>query len=247
METNVPTKTKRFTSHVTTDYGVFRTPEYQRHVDKNYVEKLKKSLKERGQIEQVTVDTQGNIIDGQHRVEALKALRMPVWYSINHALNAEEDSSFACKDANNVSHKWGIISYVNWAKRNGNDIVAEAEEVANRWNNETKGALTVNGALELLNGAKNNNGLKKQLDNLGYTLNYELALNVYEFAGYLKDYVMGNPFSSRMLRPLKKLAIEKNGLKLSVAKKMCTKRHIRIFALQKDNYEFIKELYEKYE
>ena len=50
-----------------------------------------------------------------------------------------------------------------------------------------------------------------------------------------------------MIRPLRKLAQEKGSLKLSVAKKMCSKKHIRVFASQKDNYEFIKELYEKYE
>lgn len=246
MEKKVPTKTMRFTSHVTKDYSVFKTPNYQRQLNDNYVKNLKKSLRETGQIEQVTVDQQGNIIDGQHRVEALKQLGMPVWYCINHALNNDDNSSVACKDANNVSNKWGIMSYVNWAKRNGNDVVSEAEAIANDWNALTKKKLTVPLALELLNGATLA-GVKKDLNDLNYRLDYETAKNVFDFAYFLKDYVVGNVFSSRMIRPLKSLAIEKDGLKLSVAKKMCTKKHIRIFATQKDNYDFIKELYEKYE
>lgn len=246
METKVPTKTMRFTSHVTKDYSVFKTPNYQRELNKHYVKKLKKSLSETGQIEQVTVDQQGNIIDGQHRVEALKQLGLPVWYCINHALNSNDNSSTACKDANNVSNKWGIMSYVNWAKRNGNDVVSEAQAIANDWSTLTKNNLTVPMALELLNG-NSIASVKRDLDGLSYKLDYETAKNVFDFAYFLKDYVVGNVFSSRMIRPLKSLAIEKDGLKLSVAKKICTKKHIRIFATQKDNYEFIKELYEKYE
>jgi len=246
MEANVSTKTKRFTSHVTKDYSVFKTPAYQRELNKNYVDKIKKSLRETGQIEQITVDQQGNIIDGQHRVEALKQLGMPVWYCINHALSNDTNSSGACKDANNVSNKWGIMSYVNWAKQNGNDVVSEAESIAREWNTITRNKLSIPLALELLNGSSPYS-VKRDLDSLSYRLDYETAKNVFDFAYFLKDYVVGNSFSSRMIRPLKRLSIEKDGLKLSVAKKMCTKRHIRIFATQKDNYEFIKELYEKYE
>ena len=246
METPVPTKTMRFTSHVTKDYSVFKTPAYQREVNKNYVNKLKKSLRETGQIEQVTVDQQGNIIDGQHRVEALKQLGMPVWYCINHALNSDDNSSSACKDANNVSNKWGVMNYVNWAKQNGNDVVAEAEEIAKEWSAMTRKQLTVPLALELLSGSKSAN-VKRDLDKLDYRLNYDLAKNVFDFAYFLKDYVVGNSFSARIIRPLKTLSAEKGGLKLSVAKKMCTKKHIRVFNTQQDNYDFIKELYEKYE
>lgn len=246
METTVPTKTMRFTSHVTTDYSVFKTPGYQRELRDRHVEELKRSLKKTGQIEQVTVDKQGNVIDGQHRVAALKALGMPVWYCINHALVTDSASSHACKDANNVSNRWTIMSYVNWAKKNGNDVVEDAENIAKEWSAITKGAMTVPGALELLGGA-DNKSIKRSLDNLEYAINYDLAKNVFDFAYYLKDFVIGNPFSSRMIRPLRKLAQEKGSLKLSVAKKMCSKKHIRVFASQKDNYEFIKELYEKYE
>jgi hypothetical protein len=239
-------KSPRFTVHSTTDYSVFKRPDYQRDVKDSYIEKIMSSIKREGQIEAITVDVSGNVVDGQHRLEALKRLKMPVWYCINHALEDRDKSSFACKSANNVSNKWTIMSYVNWAKRNGNDIVGEAEAIANEWSKLSKGKLTVPGALELLNGTSTN-GVKKELDTLNYRINYETAKNVFDFASFLQDYVVGNPFSSRMLRPLKKLAIEKDGLNVSVAKKMCSKKHIRVFASQSDNYDFIKELYEKYE
>lgn len=235
----------KFTVHSTKDYSVFKIPNYQRDVNQSAVKKLAQSIKAEGQLQAVTVDVSGTVIDGQHRLEALKSLKMPVWYCINHDLGKKDTSNYACKTANNVSNKWSIMSYVNWAKRNGNDVVAEAEAIAKDWSKTTNNKLTVALALDLLN--KSNSGTKASLDSLSYKLNYDTAKNVYDVATLMEPYVVGNPFSARIIRPLKILSQQKGGLDLKVAEKMCQKKHVRIFNTQKENYDFIKELYEKYE
>ena len=236
----------KFTVHSTTDYSVFRIPEYQREVKDHPVKKIMNSIRNEGQIQPLTVDVSGNVIDGQHRLEALKRLRLPVWYCINHDLGQREESSFACKSANNVSNKWNLMAYVNWAKKNGNEVIAEAEAIAKDWHYATNKELTIASGLELLNSASLQDA-KSDLDNLTYKMNYDVAKNVLDFASYLKDYTVGTPFCSRMIRPLKRLSIEKGGLDIKVAKKMCKRKHIRIFASQGENYNFMKELYDKYE
>jgi hypothetical protein len=236
----------RFTVHVTNDYSVFKLPDYQRAVAEGSVKKIMSSIKKDGQIQALTVDKSGNIVDGQHRLEALKRLKLPVWYCINHNLDKKEESSQACKSANNVSRKWNLMAYVNWAKKNGNEVIAEAEAIARDWSKTTNGELTIASALELLNSASLQDA-KSDLDQLTYKMNYDVAKNVFDFADFLKDYTVGTPFCSRMVRPLKKLSLEKGGLDIRVAKKMCKRKHIRIFASQGENYNFIKELYEKYE
>lgn len=241
---NTTSNNPRFTSHVTKDYSVFKIPNYQRELNTSLINILIDSIDSfGGQIQPVTVDVSGYVIDGQHRLEALKALGMPVWYVINHALSEEEISSYACRDANNVSNKWKLMNYANWAIHNGNDIVKEAEAIAREWSEATGNRLTVGMALELLNGDPKR--VSKSFNDLTYKIDYETAKNVFDFANALYPNMAGNPFCSRMIRPIKKLCIEKNGLDVRIANKMTSRKNIKIYGAQQDNYDFIKELYEK--
>ncbi len=247
METITSTKTGRFTVHQTKDYSVFKFPEFQREVNRNVVKQLKSNIKEYGGLLQpVVVDVAGNVIDGQHRIQALIELELPVHYVINHAIQDIEDSSYACRDANNTGSKWKALAYANWAGNNGNEVVKEAQAIAEAWSEETKGELTVFSALELMNGSSVQQ-LKNDLNNLNFTLDLKTAKNVFDFAMVLSEKMVASPFTTRMIRPLKMLSLEKDGLDLKVAKKMCRRKHIQVFASQKENYKFLKELYEKCE
>lgn len=247
METSTSTKTGRFTVHQTKDYGVFKFPEFQRDINRTVVNSLKKNIKEYGGLLQpVVVDVSGNVIDGQHRIQALIELDLPVHYVINHAIKEIDDSSYACRDANNTGSNWKVLAYANWAGNNGNEVVKEAQDIAEEWNKLTKGNLTIPSALELLNGSSVQT-LKKDLNNLNFTLDVKTARNVLDFAMVLSDKMIATPFSTRMIRPLKTLCLEKGGLDLAVARKMCRRKHIQVFASQKENYKFLKELYEKCE
>jgi len=71
METSISTKTGRFTVHTTRDYSVFKSPEFQRGLEKKTIKEVKQSvLQYGGLLQPVVVDVSGNVIDGQHRVEA---------------------------------------------------------------------------------------------------------------------------------------------------------------------------------
>lgn len=247
METTIPTKTGRFTVHTTRDYSVFKSPEFQRELANPNIREIKASIRQHGGLLQpVVVDVSGNVIDGQHRVEALKQLDMPVQYVINHAIQDINDTSYACRDANNTGSKWRVLDYANWAGNNGNEVVREAMAIAQEWNKLTNGKLTVPSALELLNGSSVQS-VKKDLNRLEFTLDLTTARNVVDFAMILSQKMVASPFCNRMVRPLKMLSLEKGGLDLGIAKKMCRRKHIQVFASQGDNYSFLKELYEKCE
>jgi hypothetical protein len=246
MEANVSTKTKRFTSHVTKDYGVFKTPRYQRPVEEYSVKKIMANIKEfGGQIQPITVDPKGYVIDGQHRIEALKRLKMPVWYVINHSLLEEEVSSYACKDANNVNNKWKTLNYSNWAIENGHEVLREAEAIAKDWSSITKNKMTVPMGLEVLNGT--NKSLTVSLNDLSYKMNYKAAKETFDFAMALEPFVGFNPFSGPMIRAIKKLAVDKEGLNVKIANKIIRRKKLVMFGSVKDNYANLKELYELFE
>lgn len=96
--------TPLFTLHETKDYSEFSYYSFNRAIDKKKVARLKKSILETEQVVNViTVSPEGKVIDGQTRLEALKELKMPVWYvvrKVNKTIIKE------LMEVNNVIHKW---------------------------------------------------------------------------------------------------------------------------------------------
>lgn len=68
----------------TSDYDKFKTVEGNRDVNESHVRKIKQSLEEKNLLEYnpILVTKEMQIIDGQHRLEAARRLRIPVPYII---------------------------------------------------------------------------------------------------------------------------------------------------------------------
>ena len=66
----------------TNDYSMFRTLEGNRQVSKLHVNRLKESFKTAYLLSPILINQQNQIIDGQHRFEAAKALGLPINYII---------------------------------------------------------------------------------------------------------------------------------------------------------------------
>lgn len=67
----------------TTDYDKFQLIVGNRQTDKGHVRSLQKSILDHGNLtidDPIEVDQDFNVFDGQHRLAALKALGMPVYY-----------------------------------------------------------------------------------------------------------------------------------------------------------------------
>lgn len=69
----------------TIDYGKFKVMEGNRNVDPNHVKRLTKLMLENGNLTYefpIVVDKDGYVVDGQHRLEALRSLGWEVGYII---------------------------------------------------------------------------------------------------------------------------------------------------------------------
>ena len=75
----------------TTDYDKFSLSSINRKIDYGHGERLKKDMVERFIRTNLIVDKQFTILDGQHRFQAMKALNIPVTYTIVAPENFEKE------------------------------------------------------------------------------------------------------------------------------------------------------------
>jgi hypothetical protein len=102
-------RTKRpFEVIETKDYSIFKHIDYNRSVNRSNVKKIMKSIIEYGLIVPIVVSEEGYIIDGQHRLEALIALDMTVWYVVSK--NIKEDTVM---EVNGCRKNWTSKDWVD--------------------------------------------------------------------------------------------------------------------------------------
>jgi len=96
----------------TTDYSIFKDVSSNREVDRGHLKSLVRAIKEKNLLpaNPILVNSDMEIIDGQHRLEAAKTLSLPIFYII-----AEVTRSDISK-LNSNQKNWKLIDYVNfWA------------------------------------------------------------------------------------------------------------------------------------
>lgn len=125
------TKTPFFTLHETKDYSQFSYFSFNRRIDKRKVSRLKKSIEETKQlISPIISDPDGYIIDGQHRLEALKELKLPVWCVVRKSSNEVINELI---QSNNVVDKWKQIDFCKAFAETGNKTYQNVLEVHEFW------------------------------------------------------------------------------------------------------------------
>jgi len=93
----------------TKDYSKFKLLSSNREVKDSVVKKIIASIKEWGVIpgRPVLVDKDFNVVDGQHRLEALKVLNLPVQYEV-----IEGDIIAKTMALNSSQAQWQLIDYI---------------------------------------------------------------------------------------------------------------------------------------
>ena len=101
----------------TNNYFMFKRLEGNRIVDQKKVNKIKKSINEVGYISNpIIVNENMEVIDGQHRLEALKQLGKPVEYIVQKNLDIKEVLFM-----NINQEKWNMMDYINSYAELGNE------------------------------------------------------------------------------------------------------------------------------
>ena len=121
-----------FQLHETKDYSEFSYYKFNRNINKSQVNKLMKSIQHETDqlISPIVCNPEGRIIDGQHRLEALKNLKLPVHYVVRRL---DGNITKYLINANNVSDKWKSISFAKCFAEIGNQTYKDILNVYNYW------------------------------------------------------------------------------------------------------------------
>ena len=111
----------------TKDYDKFKKLVGNRFVD--HSDKIVESIKNCGQlISPIVVNEKFEIIDGQNRFEAYKALGLPVQYTIVNGYGINE-----CIAMNSVSKNWNVYDYIKSYAELGNEEYKFAQEMIDKY------------------------------------------------------------------------------------------------------------------
>lgn len=113
----------------TTDYAIFKKLLGNRDVTESRVSAIKESILRIGyQPSPIIVNEKFEIIDGQGRFEACKALNLPILYVIKHGLTIND-----CISMNIKMKNWSERDYINCYARKGIRDYIELENMMNEF------------------------------------------------------------------------------------------------------------------
>jgi hypothetical protein len=113
------TNTQRTLVMLTKDYSMFKHIRGNRDLIESNILAIRNQLIARGQQQPIIVNERHEVIDGQHRLEACKRLKMPVQYIKKVGANLDDVIS-----TNVVGKKWSLMDYINrFAVEGKNDYI----------------------------------------------------------------------------------------------------------------------------
>lgn len=173
----------------TDKYDLFKTVDSNREVQETHVTRLMRAIGEKNLLHLNPIIVNGNneVIDGQHRLEAAKRLKLPIYYI--------KDSDISKKDISKLNtnkKNWSMMDYVNFFCIEGVPEYIEFSKLCNKY---PKFKLSWIHALCSENGRRSVNDLKDGLLDIS---NKDLAE---EYMGYMMDYAKYIPtvYSSRFI------------------------------------------------
>lgn len=110
------TNTQRTVVMLTSDYGMFKHINGNRDLLESNIQAIMNQLRERGQQQPIIINDRNEVIDGQHRLEACKRLKMPIQYIKRSGATLDDVIS-----TNIVGKKWGVQDYINRFVAEGNE------------------------------------------------------------------------------------------------------------------------------
>jgi hypothetical protein len=92
----------------TTDYDSLKVMPGNRAINERHVQRLMDSFKKEYLTTVIYVNAQGQVVDGQHRVEAAKRLGLPLWVASVNGYGLPQVQKF-----NSLSKTWSMKDYVH--------------------------------------------------------------------------------------------------------------------------------------
>lgn len=232
---------KNFKVETTRDYNKFLHIMGNREINKSNVERLKKSIREIGLQVPILVNENRAVVDGQHRLQALRELNLPVTYIQSEITREEHIPNLQ------VSKLWTALDFAKRNAAQGDKECIKALKVVDNWHELTNKKFAKIVILELLNKAQSA-ALKTYLKNKIYKVDIDNAIRVFNCQNILNKNrsVRFNPYTAQNMRALKKLNKNMKGLKYKVIEKF-NKHYLDSFASGQEQYNYLKDLYKKYD
>lgn len=100
----------------TNQYDLFKQLDTNRKVDRTHVAKLVRAIRSKNllHLNPIVVDGEMNIIDGQHRLQAAKQLRVPIYYTKDSKVSQDDIASM-----NSNKKNWTLTDYINFYVNKG--------------------------------------------------------------------------------------------------------------------------------
>ena len=124
----------------------------------------------------------------------------------------------------------------------------EALKIARQWEKETAKRMRQITSLEILMEGRTHAGLRTKLKNQTYKIDRARGFQVYETLNEIAqhpDTVKANPYSARIARSIKPLNYDEDDLNEEIIAIMCEDSYIRAFDNETDQFEFLKDRYNK--
>jgi hypothetical protein len=112
----------------TKQYSKFIYVKGNRPIDPNHVKKLAESIHEKNllHLNPVLVTSKMQVIDGQHRIEAAKLLKIEIYYEVSDEITKSDMSRL-----NKNKKNWTITDYINYYCEEGYQIYIRFRDFAN--------------------------------------------------------------------------------------------------------------------
>lgn len=146
----------------TTDYSIFKDITSNRELNEKHVKRLMRAISSRNllHVNPILVSNNMSVIDGQHRLEAAKRLKLPIFY-IQADLNRRDISKLNTNQKN-----WNLMDYINFYTLEG---IPEFKEFVSFYNHNREFKITTLLCLTNIDGKRNGDQVKEgfiQLDNM---------------------------------------------------------------------------------
>ena len=114
----------------TTNYKLFKFADSNRQVVAAHVQGLLKSVQKNNllRLNPIIVDANMIVIDGQHRLEVAKKLKLPIYYIVDGNIS---DSDIA--NLNTNKKNWRPIDYINYHASKGKIEYTELKKLLKKW------------------------------------------------------------------------------------------------------------------
>jgi hypothetical protein len=233
---------EKFNIYETKNYNLFKLLDSNREPNQRILNKLEKSIKEIGIQIPIIVNTENQIVDGQHRFWTLQKLGYVVPYIISKAWKKDSHTI----DINNTSSNWTSLDYANFQMRKGNLDVKKALQQSYIWQKETNNKFKIINGLELIVSGKSYSGIKIKLKNGLYISDLKTANKIFQLLKVMNEYPRKtSAFAAKFVRATKMFFYDHKKINILAIRKMCRENYILSYNNELDTLEYLTDIYNK--